>query len=352
MEHKHVDRVCLETAMSDFGSLTIQGWKCRLPIPGDTLPMVGDPNPPHHATYWVPEAPFLEGAPSIKSLAQSIQQEYCSNVRDQGGQVLLQYACPKGASAEILEDTWETDLPAAKCHDDDSDNRRGPLPLHTLLKLDQRQPSLASVQVLVEDFPQALGMTDAANCLPLHYACWNENMSLEIIRYLVSRYPSAVWHRGGPCNEIPLWYAVESHLSLDILIWLIRPSLPPLRQQAVFSPTSWLWLSWSKCLERAMDYYTVETIQILLQATHQAHLEVLLTQQVAWLDQRENQLEELFRITRRDLDDSDNLLHPCVVPVLHWIRSRKQPLDVALRNVTTWWNNLTNETRHVHEHDG
>ncbi|CAB9522527.1 expressed unknown protein [Seminavis robusta] len=318
MESKDVDIKGLETA--NFATITVDALKRLVPVPGDTIHLILEPDSLDKHRL-VPEA-ALAGENFVISLKQTKQDRHCGNVRIEG-ELLLHYACQKGASTEVLKYIWETDPKAVMR---ESSSSGGELPIHSLLKLDETRPSLEKMKLLIEAYPEALAVADEAGCLPLHYACWNENISVDIIQYLVTRYPKGLHQRGGFCDELPLWYAVESELPLHILVTLLRPF-----PQAV---SEW------GCFQSVSDHYDQATTKILFEAANQAQQEALLNEELAWVNANLSQLVELLQPPKMEHNAQHQDLDECAVPVFHWIRARAEHSKETLTRTSSSLDNL------------
>lgn len=81
---------------------------------------------------------------------------------------------------------------------------------------------LEMIQYLVDRFPKALQQKNSDDQLPLHAACNNSSMSLEVIRCLVEKYPKAL-EEGAFGDHLPLHDACQnSSCSLDIVRHLVE----------------------------------------------------------------------------------------------------------------------------------
>jgi len=83
----------------------------------------------------------------------------------------------------------------------------------------------------VEAWPDALHAETSDGRLPLHMACNNKGVSLDIIRYLIESHPAAVQIRDHS-RQLPLHWACENQLDLEIIGCLVRAWPESVSQQA------------------------------------------------------------------------------------------------------------------------
>ena len=95
----------------------------------------------------------------------------------------------------------------------------GRLPLHHACH--NRNITLNVIKWLVEQWPDAIKEKDNSGWLSLHFSCNNQNLPLNIIQWLVEQWPEAIKEKnhGG---QLPLHLASQADAKLDVIQWLVE----------------------------------------------------------------------------------------------------------------------------------
>ena len=114
-----------------------------------------------------------------------------------------------------------------------ADNAQPFTPLHVILSNPNINNMMHILVYLLGIVPTSINMLDGVGRTPLNIACFNENMTLEVVKFIFNLWPGALsqrhFHRGGGFLPIHfLCFCSDGTASLDILRFMlsINPNLP------------------------------------------------------------------------------------------------------------------------------
>jgi len=96
-------------------------------------------------------------------------------------------------------------------------DRSGMLPLHIACMNSAR---LEDIEMLLDEYPDAITATDHNGRMPLHAACTNPRIQLQVLDMLVTAYPDAL-KTFDKMGAVPLHIAIQRKLPADVVLFII-----------------------------------------------------------------------------------------------------------------------------------
>lgn len=197
-------------------------------------------------------------------------------------------------------------------------DRAGMLPLHIACMNSAR---LADIEMLLDEYPEAIRTPDKQGRLPLHAACANPRVELEVLQFLVEAYPDAL-KTFDKMGAVPLHLSIQRKLPIDCVYYLIDQAEGAVRTREASTHMYPLHLA----CKAGADYELLDTLMDIYPKAIDA------------IDNNGNTLFHVACTSRKlDLELADRLLEQCHYETVQIANEDGAlPLHLAVSNRASW----------------